>query len=145
MKIGFDVEVWDGAAWLSLNDHLNYRIADGTLEQSTQGRTRNIVASAMYDGEWETHSTETNVSELIVVDILGQDQNHVTENWLALRDAVQQVTYNVRITMGNHRETWRCFPAEWSLNRGRVMANNVRMQVRLTVPRFPKVTYEVVV
>jgi hypothetical protein len=138
-----DIEVHDGVSWLSLNDHHRYTAGAKSLETSTQGRRRHTVSSAMYDGEWEVHSTKTNVQETVEVYIEGEDQTLITTYQNRIIEAFSQSLYNVRITRDDDVEIWRCFPAEYSIKRGHVNLHNFRSEVTFSVPRFPKVTYEV--
>lgn len=138
-----DIEVYDGTKWVSLNDHSRYELGAGSLADSTQGVSRNEVRSTMYDGSWITHSTKDNVQETLEVYVLGHDQVTITENIDDLTEAFSQYVYNVRISLGNHVETWRCFPADWSISRGHEQIHNIRATVRLSVPRHPRTVKEV--
>ena len=139
----FDIEVHDGIGYVSLDDGYNSVATSKSLQRSQQGRHRTTVTSSVYDGEWEVHSTLGNVTETVEVYVHGADQISVTENILRLTDAFSQSLYNVRVTMDDNQETWRCFPAEYSIERSQVFAHNKMAVVTLQVPRFPKVTYEV--
>lgn len=138
-----DVEVYDGTRWVSLNDGHRYRLGAGTFRDTTQSRSRVTVKSSMFDGEWVTHTTKDNVTETIEVYIMAAHHSAVSELIEDLTEAFSQYIYNVRVSLGNHVETWRCFPADWSIARGQVEIHNTRATVRLNVPRFPQVTREV--
>lgn len=139
----FDVEVYDGTAWLSLNDQVNYRINSESLGQSSQQRKRQTVTSEMYDGEFEVHSTLGNVSETLTVYVMAEYQNDVSINLLRVINAFSQRRYNVRISRDDDVETWLCQPADWSVVRSQVESHNKRATLTLTVNRFPQVTYAV--
>lgn len=142
---GFDFEVFNGVTWVTLNDHINFYVGGDSLGSNTQGRRRFTVQSSMYDGDFEVHSTASSVTEQVTVYVLGATQLDVSDNIESLRKWFSQATFNIRITRDEVRETWRCFPAEWSVDRGQVMSHNKMAQMRLSIPRFPKVTYEAVV
>lgn len=141
----FDFEIFDGTYWVTLNDHVHFYVGAESLGNSTQGRRRYTVQSSMYDGDWEVHSTASSVTEQVTINILGTDQIEVTDSISRLMDAFTQSVYNIRVTRDIVRETWRCFPAEWSIDRGQIQSHNLRAQMRLSIPRFPKLTYEAVV
>jgi len=141
----FDFEVYDGVRWVTLNDHLHFIVGADSLQGSQQARRRYTVQSSMYDGDWEVHSTASSVTESVTVDVLGVDQIDVSDGLLLLEEIFTQAVYNIRVTRDSVRETWTCYPAEWSIDRGQVQSHNIRAQVRLSIPRFPKKTYQAVV
>lgn len=139
----FDVEIHDGVSWMSLNDDYNFKLGAKSLDQVQQGRRRHSVSSPFYDGEWEVHSTLTNVQETLEVFVNGADQLIVTDNITRLKEAFSQSLYNVRISMDLDVQVWRCFPAEYVLKRGQVNAHNMRAEMTFSIPRFPKISHEV--
>lgn len=141
----FDVEIFDGVRWVSINDHIHYYVGSDSLNSSTQGRRRYTVQSSMYDGDWEVHSTASSVTEALTINLLGVDQIDISDGLIQLQEIFTQAVYNIRITRDTVRETWLCYPAEWSIDRGQVQSHNVRAQMKLSIPRFPKITYEAVV
>lgn len=140
----FDVEVSYGAEWVSLNDQLNFRVAVEGFGNKTQTRRRITAASPYYDGTFVIHTTQENVEEAISVWVYGTSQNHVTENLLMLETLFDQATYNIRVRMDDHQETWLCWPADYSIDRSHVMAHNVMALMKLTITRMPAVSYEVI-
>lgn len=143
-KLYVDVEIHDGVRWISMNDHYLYVLGARTLEETTQALHRHSVKSSMFDGEYVTHTTKGNVTEVIEVYILGTDQVHVGDNMERLTAAFGQSTYMIRRTFGKDRETWNCFPAEYNFRRGQTMIHNTRATMTFNVPRLPKVYREVV-
>ena len=142
---GFDVEIFDGLHWVSLNDHVHYYVGADSLGNSQQARRRYTVQSSMYDGDWEVHSTASSVTESLSVHILGVDQIDISDGIIQLQQVFTQSVYNLRVTRDTVRETWLCYPAEWSIDRGQIQSHNVRAIMTLSIPRFPKITYEAVV
>jgi len=140
--VGFDVEVFDGRHWVTLNDHVHFYVGSDSLGNTSQGRRRYTVQSSMYDGDWEVHSTASSVTESITVNLLGVDQIDISDGIIQLTEIFTQAVYNLRVTRDTVRETWLCYPAEWSIDRGQIQSHNVRAQMKLSIPRFPKVTYE---
>lgn len=138
-----DAEVHDGVRWVSMNDHYNYVLGARTRESVTQSLKNHSVESSMYDGEFIVHSTKSNVSETIEVYVLGADQLMVGDNIERLVEAFTQPMYNMRFTIGADREVWRCWPAEYALQRGHINLHNTRATITFSVPRFPKITREV--
>lgn len=140
----FDFLVWDGARWITMNDHLNFITGADSFSQATVARKRFTVTSSLYDGEWEVHSTKSQIQETVTIDVLGQDQTQVNENLLLLQELFDQPVYQARKITDEMAETWTCYPAEYTINAGQVFSHAIRKQVRLSIPRFPKAAYEVI-
>lgn len=138
-----DIEVHDGISFLDLNDRYVYRATPESLVATSQARNRTTVTSSMYDGEWEVHSTLGNVTETIAVYVRGASQAIIKENINRVIDAFSQSLYQVRVTLDDDVTYWRCFPAEYSIDRSHVYMHNKMAVVRLQIPRFPKTTSEV--
>ena len=139
----FSIEVSYGNVWVSLNDHVNFRVAvDGFGEKAYQ-RRRTTATSPYYDGTFLVHSTMENVQEGVTVYVTGASQNHVTENLLLLEEIFSQDSYLIRQQMDDHVETWSCQAADYTITRGHIEMHNVRATMKLSIPRLPKVTYEV--
>lgn len=138
----FIVEMSLGNTWIDVSDHVNYRISPTDFGDSAQTLRRITASSNHYDGTVLIHTTKEQVQETITVTVYGQDQNQVTENLLLLQEIVEQPLYRVRMTYGNHRQTWLCDSADFNISRGHVFMHNTMAQMRLSIPRFPRVTYE---
>lgn len=140
----FDFEVSYGQEWVSLHDVENYKIsADEYGNEQTQIR-RIQAASPFYDGTFTLHTTKESVTESFGVYVYGQTQNEVTENILRLKDLLEQFRFQIRIRVGNHRETWYCESADYSVDRSHVYLHNNMAVVKVQVPRLPKKTEEIV-
>lgn len=140
----FDVTITFGLQEISLNDGINYQMAVEGFGNKQQSLRKLEASSRFYDGTFITHYTKENVTEGVQVYVLGYSQNHVTENVLQLEELFTQLNYNITVRMDDHLETWTCFPADYSIDRGHINMHNVRATFTAQVPRLPKVTYEVV-
>ena len=139
----FDIEVSFGVPWVSLNDHINFiASAEGFGDHAYQ-RRRVTATSPYYDGTFLVHSTLENVQEALSIYVLGTSQNHVTENLMLLQEVFSQDSYQLRMSMDDHRETWSCQAADFTISRGQVQMHNCRATMKLSIPRLPQVTYEV--
>ena len=138
----FDTEVSYGNSWVSLNDHVNYRISAEGFGQSSYQRERVTARSPFYDGEFYIHSTFGNVTEHVEVFVRGYSQSHVTTNVNSLVAYFSQPSYNIRKRIDDHMETWSCQPADYSIDRSHVYMHNCMAVAKFEVIRFPKVTWE---
>lgn len=140
----FDVEVSNGSLWVSMNDHFRYVVGADSFRDQAQTRRRITVNSPIYEGTYEVHSVRENVEETLTVFVIGQSNGEVTENMLNLIYLFSQTQYNLRRRLNDHIETWRCMPADYTIDRSHVNAHNSRAHLTFTIPRLPDATHEVV-
>lgn len=140
----FSVEISYRSQWIDITDHANYRIDPSDFGTSNTQWRRITATSPHYEGSYDIHAVRDNVTEQITITIYGQSQNHVTENILLLVDAVSQPQWRLRMTVQDHRETWVCQRADYAIIRSHVFLHNTMAQMKLSIPRHPRVSYEVV-
>lgn len=140
----FGAEIWDGSAWVDLNDRSNYQIHGDFRETSQTERRRITAASVIVEGEYTVHSVRSNVTETVNVWVYGATQAVVSANLVALENLFSQNSYQLRITLDNSRETWNCFVADYSYTRNQAFSHNGRALFSAQVPRLPAVSYEVI-
>lgn len=138
----FDIEVWEGTRWMSLESE-GLTVAADSLPAARQGRRYVSAQSAIYDGEWVVHSNLSNVTEQLNFYVETPYQNALDVWLLDVQEVFSQPYYQVRISRGDSVEVWNCFPAEWAIDRGHVYSHNIMAKVSLSIPRLPRVIYEV--
>lgn len=139
----FDVEISSGSMWISLANGLRYYMGAEDFGDKAQVNRRITASSPYYEGTYLVHAVRENVQEMLSIGILGASQNHVTENMLLLEELVSQPSFRIRLTMGDHVETWSCQQADYTIQRGHIMMHNTRAVMKISVPRLPAVSYEV--
>jgi hypothetical protein len=140
----FEVAISSGTSWYSLTDGYRFYMSAEDFGDKAQVLRRVTASSPFYDGTYLVHSVRENVQESLVVGILGSSQNQVTENMLLLEELISQPSFRIRLTMGDHAETWSCQSADYTIQRGHINMHNTRAMMRLQVPRLPQVSYEVI-
>jgi hypothetical protein len=140
----FEVVISAGNAWYSLTDGSRFYMSAEDFGDKAQVLRRITATSPFFDGTYLIHSTRENVQEMLTIGILGGSQNQVTENMLLLEELVSQPSFRIRLTMGDHQETWLCQSADYTIQRGHINMHNTRAMMRISVPRLPQVSYEVV-
>lgn len=140
----FRFEISNGSYWVPVHDGFNYYVAPDDFGEHAQTQRRITASSPFYEGTYLIHSVRENVTEQFTIHILGASQNDVTENILALEELVTQPSFKIRMILGNHAETWSCQSADYSISRGHVYMHSTRAAMRVSVPRLPEVSYEVV-
>lgn len=141
----FTAEISYGLEWVSLNDHLNFKLAADEFGTRAVTLRRKEVSSDFYDGSFLIHTTKENVHEVVSIWVHGGTQNEVTENLLMLEDLFSQPTYQIRIRFGDHRETWICMSADYAIERTHVYMHNGIALFKATVPRKPNMINELVI
>lgn len=141
----FDIEVSYGGYWLSLNDGLNYKVSAESLQQ-TQNSFRRVEAdNPVVEGKYLVHAIPDHVQETLSVYLYGRDMVDVMEKVNTLAAVFTQFDYQVRVTMDQSREYWRCQTADYSVNRTNTFVHNGMAQMTFQVPRFPTPYYEALV
>lgn len=139
-----EMEIHNGIRWMSLN-FSPYRLGARTLSDETQTKNRLSSSSSMFDGEWIFHTTKSNVSETIEVYVSGETPAETNIKAAELIEAFEQPMYNVRFRIDDYQETWRCFEADYSINRSHTMLHNNKIVVTFSVPRLPNVQRDVAI
>jgi len=144
MMSGFNFEVSWNNQWISLNDHIRYRVAADSFGQQAYSRRRNSVTSPFYEGSFETHSVRENVSETVSIYVTAPSQSQLVEQILLLESIFNQSVFNARKTQDEAREVWVCMSADYTVDRTHVQAHNCRAIFTAQVPRLPAVQHEAV-
>lgn len=139
----FGAEIWDGSAWVNLNDRLNYQVHGDFRESSQTERRRITAASVIVEGEYTVHSVRSNVTETVNIWVYGEDQVEVTANLVALEELFSQNSYQLRFHLDGSRETWDCFIADYGFTRNQAYSHNGRALFTAQVPRLPAIRYEI--
>lgn len=140
----FDVEISSGSIWVSVATGNRFYMGAEDFGDKAQVLRRITASSPYYEGTYLVHAVRENVQESLSINVLGASQNHVTENLLLLEELVSQPSFRIRLTMGDHVETWSCQQADYTIQRGHIMMHNTRAVMKISVSRLPAVSYEVV-
>lgn len=135
-----------GAGWLELEDEENgYEVgANSFAERTLTAKQRKVGEEAVWlKGSPTLASAPGNVTENLEVYVTAPDPFTFDTRVQVLVDAVGQLTFQIRRTIGNSRQTWDCYASP-----------NVRIQtsqpffvattglVAVEVNRYPDVTLE---
>ena len=140
----FQVTVSRGTEWVPLVRPPSMWVSPDGLGQTSQSWRREEAQSRFYHGTFTLHATKDNVQETISVYITGESQNDVTEEIMLLEELFSQLTYQIRVQFGNHRETWYCQTADWQTERTHVLLHNTMAKMSFSVPRLPDTSKEII-
>lgn len=137
------VEISYGGIWVDLNDVDRFQIAATNTRDNTSKTFRKITTtSPVLGGTYLVHAVPELVSEQVSIYVRGSTQTELADNFFFLDQLFEQLSYQLRWTYNEYRETWDCQLADASYSRGQVMTHSVMAMSTYTVPRFPRVTRE---
>lgn len=123
---------------LDINDHQAYYVAPGTLGAQLS-YNRQQISAPWCDGQITVNRSMQNVSEPVVVEVLGEDNGEVFANMATLLAAFAQDHFTLTVVVdGLVTNTYRCEAADYQIGAwvsGRLAAEQA--QVTFTVPRQP--------
>lgn len=140
----FDLTISYGLENVTLNDVVNYQVSAEDFGSKQQQLRRIEAESPFYDGTFTVHVTKANITENVTIYVRGASQNQVTENLLFLEELFAQPTYTMTLRMDDHLETWKCWPAEYAIERSHVYMHNGMALFKASIPRHPTVSYEAI-
>lgn len=132
--------------WLDLQDPDNGYELDGTAFADKAVSHRKIeVSSGWMEGTFVVRSVRENVSEALVVQVRGNTAGEFDARVKALTDALDQISYQVKVSFGTAEQTWQCTVADYSVATSREFRFSHYGVVKATVPRLPEPTYATLV
>lgn len=139
----FALEISYAGSWINLNDHVRYKVgADGTRDQSAKTWRKITAQSPVLAGNYLVHAVPEMIMEQISVFVYGNDQTDLSDNLFHLEELFEQHSFQLRWTLNEYREYWRCQLAEASSSRGQVWSHSQMAVSTFSVPRYPDVTRE---
>jgi hypothetical protein len=131
---------WSGG-WVSLNDHVKYKVnAQGTLDQTRKSFRTVKATSPVLSGDYLIHAVPDMVTENVSLWVYGTSSYDANVNLNAVTDMFEQYSYQLRWTFNNMIETWNCQMAEATTTRSQVYAVNKMAQASFVVPRYAEKT-----
>lgn len=125
-----------GLGDLAINDHLNYYIGPQFLG-SMVSWNRQQATSPFIDGAVTTYRTRSQVTEQVLVEVLGDSAAELHTNLAALVAAVCQDAYRLNVSVDGQSWAYACEAADYQVAWAgpRLVARQV--QVSLGIPRSP--------
>lgn len=141
----FDIEVSYGGYWVSLNDQINYRVSAESLANTAQTHRKIEVNNPVVEGSYLVHLTPENMQETLKIYCYGDYMQDTMQRANTLVMLFTQFDYQIRVTLDNSQEYWRCLPADWTMERQHTHVHQGMVIMGFTVPRLPTVEYKVLV
>lgn len=136
--IDYEASISTPSGWLVLDDEAAGYESEGesTMERTVSYRQRTISGDWV-EGEFVTASVRGNVVEPLHVWVTAPDPAELVARVAALTDALEQLTYSVRLRWATHEETWTCMPAGYTVTTSREFRVATTALVKAQVPRLP--------
>lgn len=140
------VEKEDGT-WLDINDGNIYRVAAESIGVTNTAWRKTEVISPYVEGKFLVHAVKDMVGSNLTVWVTGYPQNthaagqnQLQVNIENLVSQFEQMSYQIKYTMGDTQIVWDCQTADYSIDYAHAYVHAMMVPVKFIVPRFPTVT-----
>jgi hypothetical protein len=121
---------------LNLNDYVNFTLATPILG-GEEAWKRNSQGSAYMDGEVEVNASRGNITETIGVWVTGSTHANMMANVTTLKQAFNQATYELYLSINGTVHEWRCYRANSSYEFSTGLIASRKVKWTFQVPRNP--------
>ena len=142
--LGLQIETPSG--WLELEDEAGgYSLHSETRAPSRSPARKKSINSEWVPGTFVTRSVDENVTESVSVWVTGASQFELRTRLQRPAGRAGQLSYQMRFTTGDVRETWECQVADYAIQTDQPMLIATWALVKAQIPRLPNPTIEQVV
>ena len=128
--------------WLDLEDDEHYELHSDSLAQRAISWRKQQVTSPYVEGTYTTAAVKESVTENLVVTVRATDQLELAQLIQALTDGLDQMSYQVMVSVNGLVEYWTCVePAEYTIEMQHEFRHAMIGVVRANVIRLPTLTY----
>jgi hypothetical protein len=146
--MSFTMYVSNGdGTWLDINDGTKYKVSADSIGSNAVTWRKTEVTSPYVEGKFLVHAVKDMVSNGLTVWVTGypynnhaSGQNQLQTNIDDLITPFEQISYQIKYTMGNMQIVWDCQTADHSVEMSREYVHAMMVPVKFTVPRFPTAT-----
>jgi hypothetical protein len=133
--------------WLNLNDGDTYRVSSDSIGSQATSWRRTETQSPYVEGKFLVHAVKDMTSVNLTVWVSGypqnthaSGQNQLHANIEALIAPFEQMSYQIKYSMGDTQTTWECQTADYSVELSKEYVYAMYVPVKFTIPRFPTAT-----
>lgn len=139
--LDFAVSITTPGGLLQLEDPLNgYSVHRESLGTTTNGLRRQEISNPYVEGTFVPQAVRDNVTETLSVWIEGATFAEVDERVDRFISGLSQMQYLVAVRMETLTTTWRCLPADYSIEFSGEQRFSRLALVKAQVPRLPSMT-----
>lgn len=134
-------EIETPVGWLALEDMGNgYELhAESFAAKAVQ--SRKVEAEGDFvEGSYTVRAVAGNVIENVSVWVKGEDPYQLAVRIQALTDGLHQLSYRLRLTIGNMREDWVCQYSDYTIESDQNLRFSTLALVKAQVPHLPTIT-----
>ena len=138
-----EIQKSDGS-WLNVSDGSAYRVAKDSFNSTAVTFRRDEVTNAFVEGKFLVNALRENVTENVVIYAYGNDIGLLKTAIDDVTDAVTQVNFNVRLTLGNSVRLWECFASDYTVGLTTEHLHNNQATITIQLHRLPSETVSTV-
>lgn len=129
------------SGWLQLEDETNGYVLHAESFASRQYTARKTdIDNEWVRGSYTVRATTGNVTEQLVTWVTGADQLAFRTRFYALTQALEQLQFQMEVSIGNAKETMFCmYAGDYTLETNQTFMAATRGLVRANIPRLPDV------
>lgn len=129
--------------WFDLEDEVNGYVMHADSFASKQQQLRTVEAEGDYvEGTYTLRAVRGNVVEDVVVIVSGATNYEFRTRLQTVTDALEQLTFGMRVTLGDAKETWTCFASDYTVETSQPFHVAKKGILRSRVKHLPAVTLE---
>lgn len=129
--------------WIELEDEAaGYELHADSFASKQVSLRKTEAEGDWVEGSYTTRAVKGNITEPLVVLVTGTSVYECQVLTKALTDALEQLQFSLEVTLGDSKETWRCFASEYTIESSQPLMFADKVIVRASVPHLPTVVRE---
>ena len=139
-------EILTPSGWVELEDPANgYSLHRDSFNQRTVQHRSLMASNDWVAGAYAARSVRDNVVEDVAFYVNGETTYECMSRVDLVLSAFDSLTYQARLRRNDHRETWTCTPADYTLESDQPLIFATMVLVKAKIPRHPTKAVEQVV
>jgi hypothetical protein len=140
LPVKIEIQNSSSSAWLDISDGTTYRVNKSTFEESSVTLRRDEVTNAFIEGKFLVNALRENVTEKIDIYAFGATTPALKTAIDAVTALINQIQFNVRVTLDGSQRLWSCFASDYSVNVPSEFFMNRQALIKIQLQRLPSET-----
>jgi hypothetical protein len=139
--LDYTLEISTPLGWLLLEDEANgYSLGAGTKSEVSTSRRDRTTEGQWVEGTFTLASVKGNEEVPVEVYVEADTPAVLDQRLQVLKDAFDQLTYQIRETWEGMERVWYCMPGPYSISASTALMVAKEALFKATVPRLPTTT-----
>ena len=135
-----EIQNSSNSTWLNVSDGTTYRINKSTFEESSVTLRRDEVTNAFVEGKFLVNALRENITEQVDIYVYGLTTPALKTSIDAVTALINQIQFNVRVTLDGSQRLWNCFASDYSVNVPSEFFLNRQALIKIQLQRLPTET-----